>query len=228
MCATSGHYRCTECKNTWGSSRAIKNIGQQCHVCELAGNSGQFIKPFRIEVYNSGKGKGIAGGGARAAGRNMRRAPREPIPEDAEETNAYTPSDQQRFKSGGGNALVGGGGGGGGSQSTFDWVDVKEERPKQSAEEGTPAASRLSQYKSVQHKCEGCSTGLCRSRKLPISGVHDVHDGCTVSTSASILTNSEIDKSEFIDRDIDFDDWEDDDNEEVYVTIGPNGKMLRG
>ena len=56
----------------------------------------------------------------------------------------------------------------------------------------------------------------------------DVHDGCTVSTSASIITNSEVDKSEFVDRDIDFDDWQSDDGSDMYVTVGNNGKMLRG
>mmetsp|Transcript_20212 Transcript_20212/g.43928 ORF Transcript_20212/g.43928 Transcript_20212/m.43928 type:complete len:456 (-) Transcript_20212:878-2245(-) len=217
-----GHYRCGGCKNTWGSSRAIGNIGQQCLVCELAGNPGQFVRPFRMEVFKSGKGGGIAGGGPRAAGRRMKRAPREPIGEDDEEGNTYGAADQQRYQNRGGNALAGTGGGGVGR--SFDWVDVKEEP----VEEMAPAASRLSQYKSVQHKCEGCASGMCRNRKLPISGVHDVHDGDTVSTSGSILTNSEIDKSEFIDRDIDFDDWEEDDGAEVWVTLGKNGKMLRG
>jgi hypothetical protein len=65
---------------------------------------------------------------------------------------------------------------------------------------------------------------------LPISGVHDVHDGDTVSTSGSFVTNSEIDKAEFEDRDIDFDDWDEEDDGvgEVWVTVGKNGKMLRG
>jgi hypothetical protein len=57
-----------------------------------------------------------------------------------------------------------------------------------------------------------------------------MHDGDTVSTSGSFITNSEIDKDEFVDRDIDFDDWdeEDDGTGEVWVTMGKNGKMLRG
>lgn len=42
------------------------------------------------------------------------------------------------------------------------------------------------------------------------------------------MTNSVIDKSEFPDRDIDFDDWEDDNDSSVYVTMGSNGKVLRG
>lgn len=155
----------------------------------------------------------------------MRRQPREPILEDAEADAEYSPSDQQRFRNPG-NALARGGKGGvggGGAGSSFDWVEVKNELP-----ETAPAASRLSQYKTLQHKCEGCASGVCRSRKLPISGVHDVHDGDTVSTSASVMTNSEIDKTEFADRDIDFDDWVDDDDGPEWVTMGANGKMLRG
>jgi len=222
-----GHFRCNKCKNTWGSSRAIGNIGQQCNVCAIAGDSGRFVKPFRIEVYRSGKSGGIAGGGRRPAGKGMRRQPRETTHEDREETYAYSPTDRQRFDYGGKNALLGSGGGGGGAGRSFDWVDVKD-MPAPEVEETAPAASRLSHYKSIQHKCEGCTTGVCRSRKLPISGVHDVHDGDTVSTSGSILTNSEIDKSEFIDRDIDFDDWEEDDGNVVWVTMGKSGKMLRG
>jgi hypothetical protein len=55
-----------------------------------------------------------------------------------------------------------------------------------------------------------------------------LHDGDTASTSGSIFTNSVIDKSEFVDRDIDFDDWEDDDASEVWETVGRDGKKLRG
>mmetsp|Transcript_26057 Transcript_26057/g.62563 ORF Transcript_26057/g.62563 Transcript_26057/m.62563 type:complete len:497 (-) Transcript_26057:222-1712(-) len=228
-----GHFRCGECKNTWGSSRAIMNIGQQCQVCDIAGKPDLFVRPFRIEVYRSGgKNNGIAGGGARPAGRNMRRVPREPIGEEEEDArHGYSATDRMRFQNGGSNSLdrtAGGGGGyesGGGGQSSFVWEEV--ERPEDAA---PPASSRLSQYKTAaRHKCEGCSTGICRRRKMPISGIHDLHDGDTVSTSGSIITNSEIDKSEFVDRDIDFDDWEDDDNgDEVWVTFGKSGKMLRG
>jgi len=214
-----GLYRCNGCKNTWGSSRAIGSVGQQCQVCEIAGNPGRFIRPFRMEVYKSGNGGGISGGGARPAGRRNKRVPRESIGEDDEGASfGYGASDQIRFDNRGGNALAGAG------ERSFDWVGVKEDDPSEVA----PAASRLSQYKSVQHKCEGCATGMCRSRKLPISGRHDLHDGDTASTSGSILTNSEVDKSEFIDRDFDFDDWEEDDGSEMWVTLGKNGKMLRG
>jgi hypothetical protein len=34
--------------------------------------------------------------------------------------------------------------------------------------------------------------------------MHDVSDGNTVSTSASVMTNSSIDKTDFVDRDEDF------------------------
>ena len=221
-----GHFRCNRCKSTWGSSRSIGNIGQQCAVCLLAGTPGLYVKPFRIEAYKSGKGGGIAGGGARAAGRHgARRKPREPIREEEEEDASYTPLDRARFQNRSGSAPVGG--------QSYDWVQEEENRSISNASQASSsaAASRLSAYKAANtHQCEGCVTGICRSRKLPISGVHDMHDGDTVSTSGSFITNSEIDKDEFVDRDIDFDDWdeEDDGTGELWVTMGKNGKMLRG
>jgi hypothetical protein len=54
-----------------------------------------------------------------------------------------------------------------------------------------------------------------------------MHDGDTASTSGSILTNSQIDKSDFLDQVTDFDDWEDDGDDEVWITMGTNGKQLR-
>lgn len=214
-----GHFRCTKCKSTWGSSRAIGNIGQQCAVCLLAGNPGRYVKPFRMEVYKSGKGGGIVGGGARPAGRGgARRKPREPIREDEEEGRSYTPLDRARFQNRSGDAPAGG--------QSFEWVQDRTSDTVSQA--SSSAASRLSAYKAATtHQCEGCVTGICRSRKLPISGVHDVHDGDTASTSGSFATNSEIDKAEFEDRDIDFCDWDEEDDE-VWVTMGKNGKMLRG
>lgn len=217
-----GHYRCKGCKSTWGSSRAIANVGQECHACNLAGKPNVFSKPFRVEVFKSGRKGGITGGGARPAGRRMKRVPKEPINEDSITDGSYSSADAQRFQANGG-----GGTGGGGSTTTtsFDWQVVNEEKAE---EETAPLNSRLAQYKPA-HKCEGCATGICRSRKLPISGVHDLHDGDTASTSGSIMTNSVVDKSEFPDRDIDFDDWDDDDDgSDVYVTVGKNGKILRG
>ncbi len=213
---TKGHFRCGACASTWGSSRAVGNVGQQCHACALAGNDGQYVRPFRVEVFRSG------GRGRRSA----RRVPRETIPEDgvAPASNAYSASDGLRHKSGGRNALAAGGGYG------FDWVDARagEERPDRP--DGAPSSSSSSadKFATMRHKCTGCASGICRRRNLPISGVHDMHDGDTASTSGSIFTNSVIDKSEFVDRDVDFDDWEDDDATEVWETMGADGKKLRG
>ncbi len=175
-----------------------------------------------MEVFKSGNGGGIVGGGARPAGRGgARRKPREPIREDEEVGGSYTPLDRARFQNRSGGAPAGG--------QSFEWV---QDRTSDTASQASSsAASRLSAYKAATtHQCEGCVTGICRSRKLPISGVHDVHDGDTVSTSGSFVTNSEIDKAEFEDRDIDFDDWDEEDDGvgEVWVTVGKNGKMLRG
>lgn len=183
------------------------------------------MKPFRMEVPKSSKGRGISGGGARPAGRGgARRKPREPIREEEEEGGSYTPLDRARFQNKSGSAPAGG--------QSFEWIQENGNRDVDPGSQvSSSAASSLSAYKAATtHQCEGCVTGVCRSRKLPISGVHDVHDGDTVSTSGSYATNSEIDKTEFVDRDIDFDDWdeEDDGNGEVWVTMGPNGKILRG
>lgn len=219
-----GHYRCLGCKSTWGSSRAIANVGQECHSCNIAGKPNVFIKPFRVEVYKSGHNGGIAGGGVRPAGRRMKRVPKEPINEDSATDGAYSSSDALRFqaKGGGSNSLDRKT-----ATSSFDWQPVNGDEEK-AGKETAPLNSRLAQYKP-QHKCEGCATGICRSRKLPVSGIHDLHDGDTASTSGSIMTNSVVDKSEFPDRDIDFDDWDDnDDGSDGYVTVGSNGKILRG
>lgn len=215
-CILLGHFRCGACAGTWGSSRAIGNVGQQCHACALAGSDGQFVQPFRVEVFRSG---GRGGGGARRA----RRVPREAIPEDdvAPASNAYSTNDFLRHKSGGRNALAAGGGDG------FDWVDVKvEEGERPSRPDGAPPS--VNKFAMMRHKCTGCASGICRRRNLPISGVHNLHDGDTASTSGSIFTNSVIDKSEFVDRDVDFDDWEDDYAAEVWETMGGDGKKLRG
>jgi len=216
-----GLFRCKECKSTWGSSRAIANVGQECHTCSIAGKPNVLSKPFRLEVPKSNHKGGITGGGARPAGRRMKRVPKEPIKEDSVADGAYSASDAQRFqaKGGGSNSRTSA------TSTSFDWQVVEEEM---SGKETAPPNSRLAQYKP-SHKCEGCKTGICRSRKLPISGIHDLHDGDTASTSGSIMTNSVVDKSEFPDRDIDFDDWDDDDDgTDVYVTVGSNGKILRG
>jgi hypothetical protein len=59
------------------------------------------------------------------------------------------------------------------------------------------------------HHCEGCASGLCKSRYLPMSLYHDESDGDTVSTRASVVTNSSIDKADYMDRDEDFSFYED-------------------
>lgn len=188
------------------------------------------MKPFRMEVPKNkgvGGGGGISGGGARPAGRyGARRKPREPIREEEEVGGSYTPLDRARFQNRSGGAPVGG--------QSFEWVQENHKNTRNTSssdDTASQAASTLSAYKAANtHQCEGCVTGICRSRKLPISGVHDVHDGDTVSTSGSFVTNSEVDKTEFVDRDFDFDDWdeEDDGTGDVWVTMGKNGKMLRG
>ena len=56
-------------------------------------------------------------------------------------------------------------------------------------------SSSANKFAMMRHKCTGCASGICRERNLPISGVYDLHDGDTASTSGSIFTNSVIDKS---------------------------------
>eukprot|EP00956_Cyclotella_meneghiniana_P028302 scaffold65295_cov71-Cyclotella_meneghiniana.AAC.15 len=211
-------FRCLSCSSTWGSSRAIANVGQQCYSCETAGNPNNYVKPFRIEVPKPGKGRGIAGGGARAAGRGMRRVPREPIREDEPESISYSPTDGERFNSNGNSGLLGNGSGGLGR--SFDFVPSSDQSSNDDS-----SFTLVEQKSKFVHKCEGCATGLCRSRKLPISGVHD-STGDTISTSGSVTTNSRIDDREFRDVDEDFDDWDDDDGS-VWVSMGYNGKVLR-
>lgn len=151
----------------------------------------------------------------------MRRVPKEVIKEEVTDDVHYSTSDAARFQGGAKTGMSGGGG------LSYDWQEITNDEVKLEGEESAPPKSRLAQYKPT-HKCEGCATGACRRRKLPISGIHDIHDGDTASTSGSIMTNSVIDKSEFPDRDIDFDDWEDDNDSSAYVTMGSNGKVLRG
>ena len=170
---------------------------------------------------------GITGGGPK----KMKRVPREVIHEEAPERPSYSNMDERRFKSQGGNALAGTKGEGGIGRS-FDFLEVKEENSSTATPDSAPlsqSSSLLSKYKFI-HKCQGCATGICRSRKLPISGVQDSHDGDTVSTSGSIMTDSEIDKAEFMDVDFDFEEWEDEDGvwDNGWVTVGDNGKELMG
>lgn len=146
----------------------------------------------------------------------MRRVPRESIPENEPESAGYSAADGQRFNSNGNSGL---GGGRGGVGRSFDFVPSEEDSSASSS------AARVLPTSKFVHKCEGCATGVCRSRKLPISGVHD-SSGDTLSTSGSVTTNSRIDDGEFSDMDEDFDDWDEDDGS-VWVTAGYNGKVLR-
>jgi len=47
---------------------------------------------------------------------------------------------------------------------------------------------------------------------LPKSETHEVTEGDTVSTSASVIMNSSIDKAEYQDRDANFEDFINDDD----------------
>ena len=185
------------------------------------------MKPFRIEAPRPGKSRGIAGGGARAAGRRMRRVPRESIAENEVENAEYSEVDGARFRNNN-NGFGAGRGGNTGVGRSFDFVSTEDDRSASASASGSTSSSSMPSLQQPRcvHKCEGCATGLCRSRKLPISGIHD-STGDTLSTSGSVTTNSRIDDREFRDMDEDFDDWDQDDGS-VYVTMGFNGKVLRG
>lgn len=219
-----GLFKCTECDGKWGSSRAIGNIGQECYTCKKNGKL-IFVKPFRLEVIqkktkNNG---GILGGGPR----RMRRVPTEPIRETEEAQVPYSENDRMRNDNAAGNALASGGkfdsnatdGFGGGQGKSYTYEEREDgEIHKDTVDEDANAVARSLSNVGVPsgyvHHCEGCASGLCKSRYLPKSLHHDVSDGNTVSTRASIMTNSSVDKTDYIDRDEDFtgfegesDDW---------------------
>jgi len=194
------------CHSTWGSSRAVASIGQECQSCASnRNNNGSqepvWVKPFRIEVVRgkaSNNWGGILGGGPKKA----RRVPKEPINEDEEAVPAYTSSDQARHVTGASNALVGGGSGSGGNETdSFDLVNEEEKHELGSRQERPSSGYR--------HHCQGCSTGICKSRFLPKSKRHENSDGDTISTSLSVVTNSSVGKDAFVDRDQDFADYDD-------------------
>lgn len=233
-----GLFRCHECKDVWGSSRAIANIGQTCFTCLEKRNKTVSVKPFRLEVVKakSTKKGGILGGGPKShRSARMQRVPHEPIKEE-EETNHfdYTDNDKFRNANAGGNALAGGPGGRGGfnsgegrsysyqarNDSSVNGSDMgfEDVRNTDTCIKVEPTLKpRIGIPKNFTHKCEGCASGICKSRYLPKSLVHDVSDGNTVSTSGSIMTNSSIDKADFIDRDQDFEGFELD--EEEWITV---------
>ena len=71
------------------------------------------------------------------------------------------------------------------------------------------------------HFCTGCATGVCKNRRIPKSKIHDVSDGNTVSTRGSVVTNSSIDKGDYVDRDEDFSgfDFSDDDDSNDWALV---------
>jgi hypothetical protein len=186
-----GLYKCVPCGDKWGSSRAVADIGQECFGCRAKGVSNS-VTPFRMEVYKKKKG---TGGG-------KRRVPKEPIGEDETDERHYGDADQLR------NEFAAGGGGAPESSYEFE--------PRALEEGSTKGVERVSRIPAdYKHKCNGCASGVCKNRRVPKSEVHDVSDGNTVSTRASIVTNSSIDKTDFVDRDEDFSGYED--NEWVEV-----------
>ena len=192
-----GLFRCTKCSDKWGSSRAVANLGQECFSCAKKGES-VFVTPFRLERHKKKKG----------GGRGMRRVPREPIGEDEADEREYGDADRRRNEFGGDQ-----GGGGDGSEAysfepreqVFDADSLSGEgrgdRPVVGADSLIPSG--------YQHKCSGCASGACKSRKVPFSEMHDTSDGNTVSTRSSVVTDSSIDKTDFFDRDEDFSGFED-------------------
>jgi hypothetical protein len=100
-----GLFKCVECQETWGSSRAIGHIGQECYNCKTKRGKIVYVKPFRLEVVkNNIKNKGgILGGGP---GRRMRRVPKQSIGETQATHVGYTDDDHERNRSSAENALV--------------------------------------------------------------------------------------------------------------------------
>lgn len=231
-----GLFKCVECQETWGSSRAIGHIGQECYNCKTKTGKVVYVKPFRLEVVkNKIKNKGgILGGGP---GRRMRRVPKQSIGETEATDVGYTDDDRERNQSSAENALVlasksdrnkvGGGGGGSvggvGNGSAWERASMfiylppptppsKKEGEETVSSSTVPKTSPLIKVgipPGYVHHCEGCASGLCKSRYLPKSLYHDESDGDTVSTRASVVTNSSIDKTDYIDRDEDFSFYED-------------------
>ena len=225
-----GLFKCRACDGKWGSSRAVANIGQQCFNCLEKGKTDRFVKPFRLEMVKNkprsrNKG-GILGGGPG----KMRRAPNQaPLGEDEEAHVEYTPDDRRRNDHGGNDALLGEGrryeARGDHSQSSdssdYDSSSVASSDVDSYADSNATPLKKVGIPSGFVHKCEGCASGICRSRYLPKSLQHDHSDGNTVSTSASVVTNSSIDKADFLDRDEDFDGFDlDAENEDWSLVSG--------
>lgn len=185
-----GLYKCGQCGDKWGSSRAVNGIGQECYSCVKKGVKSALVTPFRLENPRKKKNDG----------RGMKRVPKEPIVEDEPVDRGYGDADRQRNNTSWENSGVGGAEG----AMSYDFQPRGGELfGGEKRERVVPLIiSRIpSGYK---HKCAGCASGSCKNRKIPYSEMHDTSDGNTVSTRASVVTNSSIDKSDFIDRDDDF------------------------
>ncbi len=154
----------------------------------------------------------------------MKRVPTEPIAEKEATNTGYTNNDRNRNSNAGGNALANRRGMNSGEGRSYKYEPRTDDETS-----ATPVGSeicppvveqkkgKIGIPKNFVHKCEGCASGVCKSRYLPKSLIHDVSDGNTVSTSASVMTNSSVDKNDFIDRDQDFTGFELDEEEWIQV-----------
>ena len=201
-----GLYKCHKCRDFWGSSRAVGNVGQNCFKCAGMGRE-TYVKPFRMEVHKRG--------GKKKGGNNGRKkmVPKEPIGEEEVDERFYGDNDRMRNEAPGNNSYGGGGGGEGDdsdyNDQTYDFVD--SDRSSSSSVASSSSIVRPNRIpRGYQHKCSACATGACRNRKVPKSEVRDEMDGNTVSTRASIVTDSSMDKTDFVDRDEDFSGFEED------------------
>jgi len=142
----------------------------------------------------------------------MRRVPKEPIREDEQDERAYGDTDRVRNDFGGDTGRDTAGNQSfklesreNSFSSKFDSdTDTDASVSSVSSFSFTPVGVTSRIPSGYKHKCSGCATGVCKNRKIPFSQTHDISDGNTVSTSASLVTNSSIDKTDFIDRDEDF------------------------
>jgi hypothetical protein len=189
-----GLYKCGKCRDFWGSRRAVASIGQECHGCKKNhGVSGVMVTPFRLEVFKH-KGTTGAGGGGR-------RVPREPIGEDQVDEREYGDADAFRNASGGVDTAAD-------HEPSYEFVPRENDNDNDNQRSESSSVVGLTRNRGApsgyQHSCTGCARGLCKNRKVPVSEIHDVSDGNTVSTRNSIVTNSSVDKSDYIDRDLDF------------------------
>ena len=159
-------------------------------------------------------------GGKKKGGGNDRKkmVPKEPIGEEEVDERFYGDNDRMRNDAPGNNSYNGGGGGEGEdgdyNDQTYDFVDTTPRSSLNSDSSSVASSSSIVRPNRIprgyQHKCSACATGACRNRKVPKSEVRDEMDGNTVSTRASIVTDSSMDKADFVDRDEDFSGFEED------------------